>query len=267
MGNSNDLIGMKWNQMLVLSILFHLAIFSIILFVPESIPARHIEGIVYEVNLVEMPGGGDLKLKRTRPLKDGKGDSIIKKHSKARRIQGLKKEEKPLVIAKRTVKLKKKRAAAKKPKISSSQLIDQAIDRIEKKIKSGDKTSVDRAISKLKSKVNTPYGSGPTRGQAPSGISIRIYQVEVEIRIKENWSYPVALQSSKDLEAIVVVNVKNNGTILKSRFKKRSLNAIFDQSVLKAIEKSDPLPPFPEGYRKKYDELEINFNLKDLEGY
>jgi colicin import membrane protein len=93
--------------------------------------------------------------------------------------------------------------------------------------------------------------------------------MEVENRIKDNWSYPVALLSpgsNKDLEAIVVVRVRNNGTILKSWFKSQSSNIMFNQSVLKAIERSDPLPQFPEGYRKTYDEIEINFNLRDLEG-
>jgi colicin import membrane protein len=62
------------------------------------------------------------------------------------------------------------------------------------------------------------------------------------------------------------LQVKRNGTIMKTEIKKRSSNPIFDQSVIKAIEKSDPLPPFPEWYKKSYDEIEINFNLKDLQG-
>ena len=89
--------------------------------------------------------------------------------------------------------------------------------------------------------------------------------MEVETQIKENWSYPVAAQDQKKLQAIVVIKVKQDGTILESWFKEKSSDMIFDQSVLKAIEKSNPLPQFPEGYRKNYDEIEINFNLKDLE--
>jgi colicin import membrane protein len=52
---------------------------------------------------------------------------------------------------------------------------------------------------------------------------------------------------------------------MKTRFDKRSTDVLFDESVSKAIERSNPLPPFPEGYRKTNEELEINFNLKDLE--
>ena len=95
---------------------------------------------------------------------------------------------------------------------------------------------------------------------------MRIYQVEVETRIKSNWSYPVAVQDQKKLEAVVMLKVSQDGTISKSWFKKRSADAIFDESVMRAIERSNPLPPFPEGYRKSYEEFEINFNLKDLEG-
>ena len=92
--------------------------------------------------------------------------------------------------------------------------------------------------------------------------------MEVEERIKDNWSYAVGLagpQKQKDLEAVIVLKARSNGTIIKSWFKKRSSNAMFDQSVLRAVERSDPLPPFPEGYRKTTDEMEITFNLKDLE--
>ena len=92
----------------------------------------------------------------------------------------------------------------------------------------------------------------------------------MENRIKGNWSYSVALsgpESLKDLEAIIVVKVKSNGAIMESWFKQRSSALLFDQSVLRAVERSDPLPPFPEGYRKKYDEIEINFNLSDLEEF
>lgn len=267
--DSNDVGQMKWSPMLVLSILLHLSIFFVILFVPESIPTRRVEGVVYEVNLVEMPSREDLDLQRKGPVKTGKRETTVKRPTRAKRIQSLTKEKKPIVIAKRKVKDKKKeRPPLTDPKISSSKLIDQAISRIKTRVKSEseDNIHIDRAISKLKNGVNSRSQSRPPGGQPRNGIYLRIYQVEVETKIKGNWSYPVALQIPKDLEAIVVLKVKNDGTILRSQLKKRSSNPVFDQSVLKAIERSDPLPPFPEGYRKSHDEIEINFNLKDLEG-
>ena len=268
---SNNLMEMKWSSMVVLSVIFHVAIFSVVLFVPEAMPTRRFEGVVYSVNLVEMPAGVDLKLKgtrsKTRAVK--KGAKVVKKRSPATRIRTeKKKKKKPVVIAKRTVKAKT--PTIKKPKVSSSELIDRAVSKIEKKVKTeekthDEKTHVDRAISKLESEVSTPQSPGPAEGRPVGGIPIQFYQMEVEERIKSNWSYPVALRSGKDLEAVVVVMVKRDGSILKSEMKRGSSDAIFDESVLRAVKRSDPLPPFPEGYRKSYEEFVINFNLKDLE--
>jgi colicin import membrane protein len=260
----SSLMEMKWSPMVVLSVVLHLAIFSVVLFVPEAMPTRRFEGVVYSVDLVEMPAGVNLKPKGTISRTGKKGTSVAKKGSQAKRIKPQKKKKEPVVIAKRTVQTKA--PEIKKPKVSSSELIDRAVSKIEKKVKSEEKNHVERAISKLEGEVSTPTGPGPKEGTSVGGIPIQFYQMEVEDRIKGNWSYPVALQSREDLEAIVVVMVKRDGTIMKTEMKKGSSDPIFDESVLRAVKRSDPLPPFPEGYRKSYDEIEIKFNLKDLQG-
>ena len=258
--------------MLILSLIFHLVIFSVILFVPESIPTRRINGPIYEVNLVEMPSLARLKGQGGAAAKRAKTGKVVtgpKKTAPARQISVRKKKERPVVIAKRTITTKTKKI--EKPKVSSSKLLDEALSKIKRKTEAEKKREevdpLKEAISRLEGRVKgageVAVGSG-----APSGITIRIYQMEVEERIKGNWSYAVGLagpQKEKDLEAIIVLKARSNGTIIKSWFKKHSSNAMFDQSVLRAVERSDPLPPFPEGYRKTTDEIEITFNLKDLE--
>jgi colicin import membrane protein len=261
--NSDDPMEMKLSPMLAISVVFHLAIFSIFLFVPESFSHRPIEGVVYEVNLVEMPVKRDLR--KTSSPNRRKGKALVKKDTKAKRIKSRKKVGKPIVISKRTI---KKKISLRK-KTAPTKLIDRAISRIEKKVKSEKKDHIDSAISRLEGKVSRLEGQNPTGRQSISGMPIRIYQMEVENWIKSNWAYPVALHSAKDrssLEAIVVVMVRRNGSISKTEVRRRSSSIIFDQSVIKAIEKSDPLPPFPEGYKKSYEEFEIKFNLKELEG-
>lgn len=267
--DSNSLMEIKWSPMVAMSVVLHLAIFSVVLFVPEAMPTRRFEGVVYSVNLVEMPAGVNLKRKGTRTPTVKKGKRVAKKGSQAKRITVQKKKKKPVVIAKRTVETKT--PTIKKPKVSSSELIDRAVSKIEKKVKTEKKVKpeeenhVEKAISKLESDVGTPVGAGPQGGSPVGAIPMQMYQMEVEDRIKGNWSYPVSLQSKEDLEAIVVVTVKRDGSILKTEMKKGSSDAIFDDSVLRAIKRSDPLPPFPEGYRESYDEIEIRFNLQDLQ--
>lgn len=225
---------------------------------------RRISGAVYEVNLVEMPKAKQTAVRPGSEAKAKKRLTVSKKATPAKRISRSKKKEKPVVIGKKVIKKKRRRV-----KKSPSKLIDRAVAKIERKVKAEKSDHVGQAISKLETRVKEERGRTSRRGHGDKGIIIRIYQMEVEQRIKSNWSYPVALldpEIRKTLEAIVVVKVKNNGKILKFWVKERSSNVMFDQSVIKAVERSDPLPPFPEGYRRTHDEIEINFNLRELEG-
>ena len=275
----------KWSRTIILSLTLHVMVFAALLFVPDHMPVGKIRGPVYEVNLVDMPPARRLKTGKGSRTKTGKKKVINrKKTSRAKRISRPLKKEKAVVIAKRT--LKKKKRKIKKTKKTSSGHVDKAIKKIEKRVKSKEKdpdrsidlaiakiekrvrkeseNSVDQAVSRIESRIKGGAGGG-----AYKGIGNRIYQVKIYERIKSNWSYPVAIASSKrdkNLEAVFVIRVRKDGTIMDHSFKKRSSNAIFDQSVLKAIEKSDPLPPFPPGYLKTYDSIEITFNLSNLQG-
>lgn len=272
--------------MVAFSILFHVVIFAAVLFVPGSMPTRAIRGVVYEVNLVEM--GQD------RSPKSGKGAvapsekpqekvSVSKKAEPAKRIAPPKPKEKALVIAKKTV---QKEEAQKKPEAPPSKRIEEAVSRIEKKVAAEQKDHlkkalsevekrvgsenqdhVNEAISRLQGRVAAPgrEGLGPAGGGV-AGKIMDIYIMQVTERIRENWSYPATLASErdKDLEAVFVLRVNKEGKILMSWFDKKSSNALFDQSVVKAIERSDPLPPFPPSYHRIEEEFEIAFNLKEM---
>ncbi len=120
-------------------------------------------------------------------------------------------------------------------------------------------------LSKSEKTLDKPKGDIATLHKIAKDI--QLYQMEIESAIKSNWSYPVALlnlKREKIPEAVILVTVRSDGKILKTLFKRRSHNALFDDSVLEAIEKSDPLPGFPPDYGKSHEEVEINFNLKDL---
>jgi colicin import membrane protein len=263
---SNNMMDPKWSRMLILSLFLHLAIFSTILFVPGYMPTPRIRGTVYEVNLVEMPGPTRSKTQTSAKAKAVKRLSATKKTTPARRIHRAETKKKPVVIAKRTLAAKKRKT--RKPKVTPSRLIDRAVSKIEKKVKAEKKDPIGQAVTRIATRVKTAGSQDSAGGRATDGIIIAMYKQEVEDWIKSNWSYAVDLTSperQKDLRAVMVVKVKSNGTILKSWFKERSKSVIYDQSVLKAVERSDPLPPFPEGYRKTFDEFEINFDLSDLE--
>ena len=271
---SNRAMEPRWSWFIFLSLLLHLGALSLLLFVPDPTSTRKMSGpTVYEVNLVNLPAAKPrASAKSVQPERTAKKVSSSKKPVAAKRISTPKQKEKPVIIGKRTVERKKstpkKKQQPKKPKVSPSKLIDQAVAKIKKNVRTQKKDQhLDRAISNIQNRVKKSETSG-SGGASVEGISIRIYQMEVEARIKSNWQYPIALTSPskrKDLVSTVVVKVRQDGTILKSWVIDRSNNAIFDASVIKAVERSDPLPPFPDGYNKRQDEMEIRFNLSELE--
>ena len=264
-----------WTLPLILSLAFHLTVFSMFFFVPESMPTRRPNGpTVYEVDLVQLPAKSVKAAKIVAPVSPGKvitGSSPAKAEA-SRRIVPTVKEEKPVVIGKRVIERetqkKKPEKEVAKPKVDPSKLIDQAIGKIERKVKTEKKDHLTAALAKIQSQVAKEEKGSLPGDSSDTSMAIRLYQLEVAERIKENWSYPVAISNpgeGKAIEAVVVVTVKENGTITGFSVKKKSSSALFDASVLKAIERSDPLPPFPEGYRKSSDEIEIRFNLSEME--
>ena len=262
-----------WTGPLIFSLAFHLTVFSMFFFVPESMSIRRINGpTVYEVDLVQMPPKPVKTKKNAAVVSSGKTISSSTKTVPSRLISPPAKEEKPVVIGKRVVERetqkKKPEKKVEKPKVDASKLIDQAIGKIERKVKAEKKDHLSAALSKIQSRVEETEKSNPQGDISETGMAIRLYQMEVAERIKQNWSYPVAISNpgeNQAIEAVVVVTVKENGTIIGFSVKKKSSSALFDASVLKAIERSDPLPPFPDGYRKSSDDIEIRFNLSEME--
>ncbi len=278
----------RWVRMMALSFCFHLVIFSTFLFAPQTnIHFPSMEERVYHVELVGPPSRGESGVK-------GKGSASIAKRkekphiikTKARRI-AVKKKKTVSVLAKRVS--SKPIAREGKKDFSASELVDRAVSKIEKKVEEKKMDDLEKALSQIERKVKNDKtsqsesildkpeegintfsqgGKGGIFGMSSGiGKGIRLYQIKIEDAIKNNWSYPVALiniENKKAPEAIIIVTVRNDGKILKAWFKKKSNNPLFDDSVLKAIERSDPLPEFPPGYLKSYDEVEINFSLKDL---
>ncbi len=278
----------RWGQMMTLSVFFHLTVFSTILFIPQTtIRYPSIEGRVYHVELVGSPSGLKSGVKgggRAGIAKTSETSHILT--AKTRRI-ALKKKAAP-ILAKRVSPIPI--ATSREKAHSPSELIDKAISKIERKLEDVREVQPEKTRDKSeggtkalpkdeKSGMSSDKGGdskaalkGGNKGlmsgiSSDVGTTLKLYQMEIEDTIKSNWSYPVALlnlKGGKIPEAVVIVTVKRNGRILKTWFKMRSNDRLFDDSVLKAIEKSDPLPGFPQGYRKRYDEVEINFSLKDL---
>jgi colicin import membrane protein len=97
---------------------------------------------------------------------------------------------------------------------------------------------------------NGPLGDGTGGVGSGSGPEI-VYRSQIASYIRGNWAYSEQLaDKNKNLTAWVMIEVMPDGKIRDFWFEKRSGNAYLDESVSRAIQKSNPLPPFPPGVRQ-----------------
>jgi TonB family protein len=91
--------------------------------------------------------------------------------------------------------------------------------------------------------------------------ALGLYRALVYEKIEGNWVLPerrVAEESR--LEATLVVRARRDGTLVDIQFQQKSGDSRFDDSVLKAVLKSKPFPPFPDIYSPKEEEIVIHFS-------
>ena len=90
--------------------------------------------------------------------------------------------------------------------------------------------------------------------------ALMLYRALVNEKIESNWALPERSSRGKGkLEAVLVVRVRRDGTVFDIQFEQKSGDSYFDDSVLKAVLKSKPFPPFPDIYSPKEEEIVIRF--------
>lgn len=114
-----------------------------------------------------------------------------------------------------------------------------------------------RQSAPSKQKVSLVNIGGMKGGELSQALML--YRALVNEKIQSNWVLPERLSQEEDLEAVVVVRARRDGTVFDIDFEKKSGNSYFDDSVLKAILKSKPFPPFPDIYSPQEEEIVIRF--------
>jgi TonB family protein len=88
-----------------------------------------------------------------------------------------------------------------------------------------------------------------------------IYQNRMLTTIKNNW---VWVGQRSNLKVVVRFHIKDSGEIVGLKVTQPSGNLSYDESVLRAVNKSSPLPAPPEAVRKDFSEVELAFRPEDL---
>ena len=93
------------------------------------------------------------------------------------------------------------------------------------------------------------------------GMDFVIYQNRMLGTIKDNWAW---VGQRSNLRVVVHFSIKDNGEIAGLKIVQPSGDPSYDESVLRAVKKSSPLPAPPENYRKDFAEVELTFRPRDL---
>ncbi len=276
-----------WVGMTGLSLLCHILFFSSVLFLPELRFAKPYIPYAVEVDLVSLPqvesqlqAGPDRasvpRQVKGAPVEPVKPAEKPKPPKPAQEPESAKPKEKPVQASDKPVSmapgpLQVKRSLKQKT-YNASKVIRSAIARIEKEAPESRPRPVLQAIDKLKEGVESHGGVIMRGGTARSGVSnktlelLDIYNAEIWHRIQKNWAFSEEMVRGRtDLEATIIVKIMRKGEIRDIWFEKRSGNSYFDDSVFKAVKKSDPLPPLPEGYLGPFYDVGFRFNLSELQ--
>ena len=90
--------------------------------------------------------------------------------------------------------------------------------------------------------------------------ALKKYYIAISRKIHSNWALPDTQDWEPTLEAIAVIVIKRDGTVVEISFEKKSGNIYFDQYVEKTIQAALPLPPFPSDLKE--DELDIGLKFR-----
>jgi TonB family protein len=130
--------------------------------------------------------------------------------------------------------------------------------------------TLDEILSKIQKKVASRGGAvgAGARSSRGSGwedrqaeLAFNAYYDEVERRVRQNWIPPQNFDPRREsLMTVVSLVLLPDGRVQTSYIEQSSGNPYFDQSVMRAIFKSDPFPPPPVGLTKENFELGLRFH-------
>ena len=143
-------------------------------------------------------------------------------------------------------------------------LLQSAVERAKSRTETGQKISKGEVLSAGAGEGEGAAALGPGGRGGPGvvkGMDFVIYQNRMLSTIKDNWAW---VGQRSNLRVVVHFSIKDNGEISGLKVVQPSGDSSYDESVLRAVKKSSPLPAPPESYRKDFAEVELTFRPRDL---
>jgi colicin import membrane protein len=282
----------KW---VTFSFILHCSLLFLFVIAPFSSSPRLLTNPIYTVDLVggERIGrastGTALDSPATKNIKAAKAPALPDTPKKEVREEKAEKtklvEKKPTGDEKIALREKVKKEAPKKEPVKEpikaatepaktettsadsvrERLIRSAAERATSATRSAQKSSKEEAFSAGTGEGvgASALGAGGRGGPGiVKGMDYVIYQNRMLSTIKNNW---VWVGPRSNIKVIVHFNIKDNGEIVGLKIVQPSGNSSYDDSVLRAVRKSSPLPALTESIRNGFSEVELTFRPEDLE--
>ena len=100
-------------------------------------------------------------------------------------------------------------------------------------------------------------GAGGVGGEGVlKSIEYLRYFNNMEATLKANWAWAGA---RRDLKALVRFGIRESGEIVAIKIVESSGDSRYDESVIRAVRKSSPLPAPPEKYRSEFSDVQFYF--------
>lgn len=245
--------GRRLNGMIIISLLFHIAILTLLFFSPSFPSPKLTFGPVYTVALVNYSGKAVQQKGASAPAKEllapDRRETVMKKQTEPNQS-----------IPIRSLETRKK----KDPDI------EKAMDDIRKKASAADdstrrpqtKTGPEKTAPEKTAQMKTA-DTDSQPGDGEMGTRMHTYYSLIWSRIKGSWAF-ISPSPGEVLEAVIDVTILRSGAVTEVNFEKRSGNRFFDESAMKAIRKASPFPPLPAVIGDTSIQVGIRFHSSEL---
>jgi colicin import membrane protein len=256
-----------------LSMVCHLIFFSLLLYAQIHKPRRRPTPSIMNVSLVSMPA-------YSVPSKTVSKVSVDADKPAPKKAVTIQKKE--AQTTSRKSKTFKKKTSLKKKTFKSEKVKQRALEKIEKQVETTTSDRIASAIERLKAKVDQESKGQPKETTATAtetkpdfggerqpggkvGELIDIYRVEIAYQVQKNWAFPDQLAGGRsDLLTALVFKVMPNGEIKDLIVMDRSGNRHFDESAYRAVMKSNPVDPHPQGITQPYVQMGLRFTPEGI---
>jgi TonB family protein len=204
----------------ILSTVIHFFIFTLLDTVPLISKEISPQPNLYMVDLVSLAEERPVPQREEKPAVQQKVEEAKKEEPKRETVKEEKKKD--IVVMEDRDKDKATKENKKKPTVNDEQQRLAAIKEIERKVAGREADGVP-VVTEAE---NNAYGA------------------MIQERVERFWVIPDTLLG-KDLKAVIIIEIDQQGQVIESRFEQSSGNLSFDQSAMRAVSKAVPFPSPP----------------------